>query len=79
MSAFTICLIFIAALLHLVTASRESSKADAANAFGGLVIICLFVYFCRGFCCCRSRSQQNVVIVNQAAPPLPPPVYVQFV
>lgn len=79
MSAFTIRLIFIAALLHLVTAYSDSSNADAANAFGGILIICLIVYFCRGYCCCGRRSQQNVVIVNQAAPAPPPPAYVQFV
>ncbi|CAO1440905.1 unnamed protein product [Diamesa tonsa] len=76
MSAFTVSLIFIAAMLHSVTADGTNSSADVASGFAGLVLICLCVYYCR--CCwCCGRSQQNVVIVNQAAPP--PPAYVHFV
>ncbi|CAO1440914.1 unnamed protein product, partial [Diamesa tonsa] len=75
MSAFTVSLIFIAAMLHSVKADQDTSFSDAASGFAGLVIIGLCVYYCR--CCwCCGRSQ-NVVIVNQAAPP--PPAYVQFV
>lgn len=79
MSASSIYLIFVASMLHSVSAQNsDSSNTDALSGFFGLLLLGFIVYLCRRYCCCGG-SQQNVVIVNQAAPPPPPPAYVQFV